>query len=392
MKLHKKLLITTLSLSLFSLGYAKDGYFVILKSFQQPSLKQAQAIDKQFTQLEKQGFSPFFIKTNDYPPLKKGLWAMVLGEFDKTTADNKQAKVNKWVGDAYVRKVTPPKLKPMADGFVYAETSIDENKCFVINEEGDNEDWHKEVSCVGIQGHSVKIDYRAALTDFYLDNHKLTIDIDFSEDLSTFPLVWIYQKARPQNVLAFSFVLSGDGTSKRYVFVRKDNRFIKIEKTFPIKALDEIADYLHNNYGEKLDTEAPKNEDTTPHNLQACLDDNHSSGWHRIANENSCYIQDYQRQIINIHQQIDKAYQELLTLPMHKDKQATGSLKKMHGAWQQYRDNKCQLFQALASPFRRAQQSNCERETMKNYLEEQQKLLQEIKGTLADDKSFSKND
>ncbi len=62
------------------------NHLVIVKSFKKPTLKQAKAIDKQFTQLQQQGFNPYFIKTDNYPPLKKGLWAMVLGEFDKATA------------------------------------------------------------------------------------------------------------------------------------------------------------------------------------------------------------------------------------------------------------------------------------------------------------------
>ncbi len=123
--------------------------------------------------------------------------------------------------------------------------------------------------------------------------------------------------------------------------------------------------------------------------LQACLDDNKSSGWHIIANENLCYEQDYQRQIKQTQRQISHAYQQLLALPMHQNKQATGSIKQMDKAWQDYRDNKCQLLQALALPFRRTQQSTCELETTKNYLEEQKQLLQEIKETLQMDKELA---
>ncbi len=122
--------------------------------------------------------------------------------------------------------------------------------------------------------------------------------------------------------------------------------------------------------------------------LRTCLNDNKSSGWHIIANENICYTQEYQRQIKKTHRLIKKIYQQILALPMHKNKQATGSLSQMDTAWQKYRDNKCRLFQALELPFHRTQQSDCERETTKNYLVEQQKFLQELKRTLADDKKL----
>ncbi|PIE45004.1 MAG: hypothetical protein CSA45_04365 [Gammaproteobacteria bacterium] len=124
--------------------------------------------------------------------------------------------------------------------------------------------------------------------------------------------------------------------------------------------------------------------------LEACLDDNHSSGWHIIANENACYIQEYQRQLADIHQQMSSIYQQILSLPMHKNKQASGSIAQMHKDWQQYRDNKCRLFTALELPFRRVQQSYCQLETTKSYLAEQQKLLQELQQTLADDTELTK--
>ncbi len=119
-------------------------HLVIVKAFPTPTLEQGKAIDKLFKQLQQQGFKPYFIKTDDYPPLKKGLWAMVLGEFDKATADSKQAKVKKLVSDAYVRQVDLPKVNSLDDKLIYRETIMGnvgkENHCFAVNEEGGNED------------------------------------------------------------------------------------------------------------------------------------------------------------------------------------------------------------------------------------------------------------
>ncbi len=401
MKVYKTLLIAALTLPLSALSYAEDGYLVVLKSFATPTLKQGQAIDKQFSQLKKQGFSPYIIKTDAYPPLKKGLWALVLGEFDKQAATDKQTQVKTWVKDAYIRKVQLPEARAIDEQFAAVDTYFNNEKdCFVVEQYPERGDYGRDF-CIGKQGYAVDIAYGDARAFVNINGEEFQGENWMGSDgfpfvVNDYPLTWIYRADKLRQPVAVSLVIgttdvNGNDHNDRYLITINGKTLTPVKKKFPVKGLDTVAAYLRDGAAEALDDENTSSEDSVSPALQACLDDNKSSGWHRIVNANDCEIQDYQRQLIKIHQQIDGAYRALLTLPMHKGKQATGSLKKMDKAWQQYRDHKCQLFQALQLPFRRAQQSNCELETTKNYLEEQKKLLQEIQGTLADDKSFIEN-
>ncbi len=401
MKAYKTLLLAALSLSLSALSYAEDGYLVVLKSFTTPTLKQGQAIDKQFTQLKQQGFSPYIIKTDAYPPLKKGLWALVLGEFDKPTAADKQTQVKTWVKDAYIRKVQLPEARAIDEQFAAVETYFNhETDCFSVDKSLEAEGYGRDF-CIGKQGYAVDIAYGDARAFVNINGEEFQGENWMGSDgfpfvVNDYPLTWIYRADKLRQPIAVSLVISttdadGNDHNDRYLITIKGKNLTPVKKKFPVKGLDAVAAHLRGDAAETLDDNNTSSDDTASPTLQACLDDNQSSGWHRIVNENDCYIQDYQHQLGDIHQKITAAYQALLALPMHKGKQATGSLKQMDKAWQQYRDHKCQLFQALQLPFRGAQQSNCELETTKSYLEEQKKLLQEIQGTLADDKSFAEN-
>ncbi len=126
--------------------------------------------------------------------------------------------------------------------------------------------------------------------------------------------------------------------------------------------------------------------------MQTCLDNIQASDWDVTADKNSCHTKEYLKQLPNIHKKIRYTYQRLLDFNKIKDKQATVAIEAMDKAWQQYRDNKCQLFQALSIPFRRTEKTRCELETTKNYLAEQKALLQAIQTSLADNISFSDND
>ncbi len=142
-------------LSLATLSHAEDGYLVILKSFKQPNLQKAKVVEKQFKAVKQHGFKPYFIKTDDYPPLKQGLWAMVLGEYDKTTAKSQQHKVKQWVNDAYVRKVQLPTIYTMNDQLAYRISYFDDvDNCFTIWEEIEQEGSGGDY-CVGSNGYHV---------------------------------------------------------------------------------------------------------------------------------------------------------------------------------------------------------------------------------------------
>ncbi len=256
MKLYKILFVIAFSLLLSTLGYAKDGYLVILKSFSAPTLKQGQAIEKQFAQLKRQGFSPYFVKTDNYPPLREGLWAMVLGEFDKQSATAKQTQVKRWISDAYIRKVNLPELKPIDNEFVYTETYFNVDNCFTIweapEQEGSGSDY-----CVGKQGFHVDTlygDSRAYINisgeEFQGENWMGSEGFPYFHP--AYPLRWIYRNDNPQRPIAVSLAIStsdidGNHHTDRYLIKINDKKFTPVKQKFPVKGeLDSIAQYLKN--------------------------------------------------------------------------------------------------------------------------------------------------
>ncbi len=280
MKLYKTLLIAAFSLSLSAPGYAQDGYLVILKSFATtPTLKQGQAIEKQFSQLRAQGFAPYVIKTDDYPPLRKGLWAMVLGEFDKQTATEKQTQVKTWVSDAYLRKVQLPKVHAIDDQFSAVDTYFNNKKdCFSVEQALEQEGYGKDF-CIGKQGYAVDIAYGDARAfvningkDFQGENWLGSDGFPFV--ISEYPLTWIYRNDNLRQPIAVSLVISttdvdGNNHNDRYLIKINGKNLTPVKQKFPIKGgLDSLAEY----FAKSMDYFTVKETDTATTRLQASFD------------------------------------------------------------------------------------------------------------------------
>ncbi len=248
-------LITALSLSLSALSHAEDGYLVILNSFSTPTLQQGQAIDKQFTQLKEKGFSPYIIKTDAYPPLKKGLWAMVLGEFDKATASDKQAKVKTWVSDAYIRKVQLPPARALDEQFSAVDTYFNNEKdCFVVEQYPEQGDYGRDF-CIGKQGYAVDIAYADGRSFLNINGDEFQGENWMGSDgfpfvVSEHPLTWIYRADNLRQPIALSLVIGttdadGNDHNNRYLININGKNLTAVKQKFPVDNWDTITEYLH---------------------------------------------------------------------------------------------------------------------------------------------------
>ncbi len=252
-RLFLRIGITTF-LSFATLSHAKDGYLVILESFKQPNLQQAKMVEKQFNAVKQHGFKPYFIKTDDYPPLKQGLWAMVLGEYDKTTAKSQQHKVKQWVNDAYVRKVQLPTMQTMNDQLAYRTSYFNIDNCFTIWEEMKQEGAGGDY-CVGSNGYHVDTTYgdaRAYLNingkEFQGENWMGSEEFPYFDPAH--PITWIYAKSNAKKPIAMSFALStsdenGNHESHHYLIKINGDKFTPVKRKFPLNEFSEMAEYLH---------------------------------------------------------------------------------------------------------------------------------------------------
>ena len=81
-------------------GPEHGRFFVIMGSFPQKSLRGA---EQRVAYLKNQGIKAHLIDTNNYPNLTDGLYAAVMGPYNRDYAIFKNIKAKQAVGDAYIK-------------------------------------------------------------------------------------------------------------------------------------------------------------------------------------------------------------------------------------------------------------------------------------------------
>ncbi len=258
MRFYKTFFILASILALPTICYSQDSYLVILESFKRPTIQQGRLIKKQFAHLTEKGFSPYFIKTDDYPPLRKGLWAMVLGEFNEKLAKTKQQMVKKILSESHVRKVNLPTVKAIDENFSYSNTYVDNDHCFTIQDVTTSKEGGSAHSyCVGKHGMHIDKGYVEVRSILNIAGQEIygnsnTMGMSMPEISSKYPISWIYQSGNLQRPIAVSMVV--EDMSKelnggaRYLFILQGRKFALVKQKFPVKGLNKIAHYLQSNY------------------------------------------------------------------------------------------------------------------------------------------------
>lgn len=265
---HTTLILMTL-LAFANFAQAAEGnHLVILQSFQKPKALLGEEINTMLMPtgktpspeeylnpmtntiqaLQNNGFSPYVIQTDDYSPLHKGLWALVLGPFDKATAKAKQQYVRTWVKDAYIKTVKSPIAQQKQQGFSTLNTRIDNAHCMVsdysfkhsvgVNNLCQGLNQYSVYNSWGDQYNVVQITHKKQVWELFSVNQPgLVLDIKH-------PITWIYQNGK---LLALSAVIDEPTETPRYAVFMGNTDLCPIDKRFNVSDIDAVLAYLNDN-------------------------------------------------------------------------------------------------------------------------------------------------
>lgn len=260
-----KLLLFLMAFSCALTTAQEAKHLVILQSFKKPKAllgaeikailmstaatpspeEYANPITNKIQSLRDNGFSPYLIQTDDYPSLRKGLWALVIGPFDKTTAKSKQQQVQAWVKDAYIRTVKPPVAQQTPQGFSTVNTYIDDAHCMMIsydfkfsasvNNLCQGFDQYSVFNAWGDQYNTVEITHNNQVWNLFTVNQPgLVLDI-------THPITWIYQN---EQLFALSAVIEEASETPRYAVYVGEAGLCQIDKRFKAADIEAVLTYL----------------------------------------------------------------------------------------------------------------------------------------------------